>query len=113
MPLRLFSYNGTSYRAQLLASKKKGKDNAPVLRYPVVTLVLYLAMSNGGAHRAPFMNDYRMNLYEIAYLSDEQVEMFTSDFKIVVDYLAQTCKHRDYIASPETIRHVHELLQLM
>lgn len=59
------------------------------------------------------MNDYRMNLYEIAYLSDEQVQMFTSDFKIVADYFVQMRKNKDYMASEVTIKHVHELLQLM
>ena len=59
------------------------------------------------------MNDYRMNLYEIAYLSDEQVQMFTSDFKIVADYFVQMRKNKDYTASEVTIKHVHELLQLM
>jgi len=59
------------------------------------------------------VNDYRMNLYEIAYLSDEQVQMFTSDFKIVADYFVQMRKNRNYVASEVTIKHVHELLQLM
>lgn len=61
----------------------------------------------------PYVNDYRMNLYEIAYLSDEQVQMFTSDFKIVADYFVQMRKNKNYIASEVTIKHVHELLQLM
>lgn len=54
-----------------------------------------------------------MNLYEIAYLSDEQVQMFTSDFRIVADYFVQMRKNRNYIAPETTINHVHELLQLM
>ena len=60
----------------------------------------------------PYVNDYRMNLYEIAYLSDEQ-QMFTSDLKIVADYFVQMRKNRSYVASEVTIKHVHELLQLM
>ena len=61
----------------------------------------------------PYVNDYRMNLYEIAYLSDEQVQKFTSDFKIVADYFVQMRKNKDYTAPEATIKHVHELLQLM
>ena len=61
----------------------------------------------------PYVNDYRMNLYEVAYLSDEQVEMFTSDFKVVADYFVQMRKNKNYVASEVTIKHVHELLQLM
>lgn len=54
-----------------------------------------------------------MNLYEIAYLSDEQVQMFTSDFKIVADYFVQMRKNKDYVASKIAIKHAHELLQMM
>ena len=54
-----------------------------------------------------------VTLYETAYLSDEQVQMFTSNFKIVADYFAQMRKNKNYIASEVTIKHVHELLQLM
>lgn len=59
------------------------------------------------------MNDYKMNLFQIAYLSDDQVQMFQSDFKIVADYFVQMRKNHDYIAPDTTIKHVHELLQLM
>ena len=54
-----------------------------------------------------------MNLFEIAYLNDEQVQMFQSDFRIVADYFVQMRKNRNYVAPETTIKHVHELLQLM
>ena len=53
----------------------------------------------------PHVNDYRMNMYEIAYLSDEQVQMFTSDFKIVADYFVQMQKNRNYVAPETTINY--------
>lgn len=123
MPLRLFSYDGAAYRGQLLPDKTAEK---PAPRYPVVTLVLYFGYRRRWKtpktlydclhipeKLKPYVNDYRMNLYEIAYLTDEQVQMFTSDFRIVADYFVQMRKNRDYIAPETTIRHVHELLQLM
>ena len=127
MPLRLFSYDGAAYRGQLLADKEnKEKAGKTVPRYPVVTLVLYFGhRKHWKAPRTlyecltipeeikPYVNDYRMNLYEIAYLSDEQVQKFTSDFKIVADYFVQMRKNKDYTAPEATIKHVHELLQLM
>ena len=61
----------------------------------------------------PYVNDYRMNLFEIAYLSDKQVQMFQSDFRIVADYFVQMRKNQNYVAPATTIQHVHELLQLM
>jgi len=127
MPLRLFSYDGAAYRGQLLADKEnKEKAGKTAPRYPVVTLVLYFGhRKHWKAPRTlyecltipeeikPYVNDYRMNLYEIAYLSDEQVQKFTSDFKIVADYFVQMRKNKDYTAPEATIKHVHELLQLM
>lgn len=127
MPLRLFSYDGASYRAQLLTDQEmKEKTGKTAQRYPVVTLVLYFGYDRHWKtprtlyecldipeELKPFVNDYHMNLYEIAYLTDEQVQMFASDFKIVADYFVQMRKSKNYIASETTIKHVHELLQLM
>ena len=61
----------------------------------------------------PYVNDDRINLFEIAYLSDEQVNMFQSDFRYVADYFVQSRKNKDYTPTPGTIRHVHETLQLL
>lgn len=127
MPLRVFSYDGAAYRAQLLADKhsEKKKENKTI-RYPVVTLVLYFGYKNHWdkpltllecldvpEELRPFVNDYRMNLFEIAYLTDEQVNSFQSDFRFVADYFVQMQRNRNYVASSAAIRHVHEFLQLM
>ena len=61
----------------------------------------------------PYVNDYHMNLFEIAWLSDDQVSMFTSDFWIVADYFVQMRKNKDYVPSKHTIEHVDAVLKLM
>lgn len=61
----------------------------------------------------PYVSDYRINVFEIAYLEEEQVKRFKSDFRFVADYFVQIRKNRDYKPSKETIRHVDELLKLM
>ena len=61
----------------------------------------------------PFINDYKINLFEIAWLSDEQVAMFQSDFRLVADYFVQMRKNKEYTPPTENIKHVHEFLQLM
>lgn len=125
MPLRLIGYDGAAYRSQLL---KKDQDESITddPRFPVITLVLYFGYEqrwktprtlydclNIPEELLPYVNDYKMNLFEIAYLNDEQVQMFQSDFRIVADYFVQMRKNRDYKAPATTITHVHELLQLM
>ena len=117
MPLRVIGYDGAEYRAQL----NRGKE-----RYPVVTLVLYFGTEKHwdkalSLHDAldipaefrPYVQDYRINLFEIAYLEPENVKKFRSDFKIVADYFVQTRKSGDYHPEPEKIRHVQAVLQLL
>lgn len=117
IPLRLISYDGAAYRAQLLDEKKE--------RYPVVTLVLYFGNQRWTQPLSlkecldipkelePYVNDYKANIYEIARLTEKQVNMFQSDFRIVADYFTQMRKNKDYIPSDQTIRHVNEVLKLM
>ena len=83
MPLRVMGYDGAEYRAQLLS------DNDTENRYPVVTLVLYFGHDkpwngplslkerlNIPREFEPYINDYKINLFQIAYLTHEQVELF-------------------------------------
>lgn len=119
MPLRVFNYDASCYRAQF----SPANDNP---RFPVVTLVLYFGYKhhwskaktlyervNVPKELTPFVNDYRINLFEIAYLTDEQAAMFKSDFKFVADYYVQMRKTGKYIPRSEKIEHVSELLGMM
>ena len=94
--------------------------------YPVVTLVLYFGDKkpwsgplslkerlNIPAEFEPYVNDYKINLFQIAYLTHEQVELFQSDFKVVADYFVQKREKDDYIPSSQELTHVQETLQLL
>lgn len=120
MPLRVIGYDGAEYRAQLL-SNRTAKN-----RYPVVTLVLYFGYKERWKKPFtlkerlkippefdPYINDYKINLFEIAYLTSEQIELFQSDFRIVADYFFQKRKNGNYIPSTREIHHVQETLQLL
>ena len=120
MPLRVYSYDGAEYRTQLL---KENRDNP---RYPVVTLVLYFGYKKRWDKATtlyesvnvpdlfkPYVSDVKINLFEIAYLTREQVNLFKSDFRIVADYFVQKQENGDYIPSPEKLHHVQETLQLL
>lgn len=120
MPLRVMGYDGAEYRAQLLS------DNDTENRYPVVTLVLYFGHDkpwngplslkerlNIPREFEPYINDYKINLFQIAYLTHEQVELFQSDFKVVADYFVQKRENGDYIPSSQELKHVQETLQLL
>ena len=61
----------------------------------------------------PYVNDYKINLFEICKLTDSQVLNFKSDFKIVADYFAKRKKVPDYHGTSDTIKHVDEFFKLM
>lgn len=62
----------------------------------------------------PYVNDYKINLVEIAWQSSEQVALYRSDFKIVADYFVQKRKkHGRYTPSKDEIRHVGSVLKMM
>ena len=61
----------------------------------------------------PYVNDYRINLFELAYLSEEKRKLFKSDFRVVVDYLYQVRKNNKYEPEMYKIEHIDEVLNLM
>ena len=120
MTLRVIGYDGASYRAQL-SEQKKGQN-----RYPVVTIVLYFGYDKKWDKPLqllekltipekldPYVSDYKVNLFEVAWLSEEQVEMFQSDFKVVADYFVQKRKNNGYTPTKTEIKHVEAVLQLL
>ncbi len=90
MPIRVMGYDYSSYRSQIDA----GKD-----RYPVITVVLnfsdkrwnkpvnlknLLAIPEGMEN---FVQDYKINVFDIAFLPDETINKFKSTFKHVAHFL--------------------------
>ncbi len=117
MPLRVIGYDGAEYRGQY----GPGKD-----KYPVVTFVLYFGLDKEWekelslkqcfdipSELEAYVNDYKVNVFSIAFLPKEKVNQFKSDFKIVADYFVQKHTTHDYVPNPQTIIHVQETLQLL
>ena len=119
MSIRVYGYEGASYRGQY----KKRKV------VPVVTIVL-----NFGSRRwkrnvrlsdivdisdltdelLEYCNDVKINVFDIAWLSDEQLNQFTSDFGIIANFFVNKRKNRNYIPTDKRqIKHVDEVLKLL
>ena len=132
MPLRVIGYDGAAYRNQIKAKyskNKKGKRRRKkkTRYYPVVSLVLNFdykkrwtmpvnlldCLEEVPEELRPYVSDYRINVFDVAFLTREQVELFQSDFKVVADYFVQMRENNDYIPSKETIEHVREVFDLM
>ena len=116
MPLRVFGYEGASYRGQL-------EEKSAV---PVITLVLYFGNEHWRAEKhlkdlldipegmEEYVNDLKINVFEIAWLTDEQISMFKSDFRIVEDFFVRKRKNKDYVPDNKTeIRHVDAVLKML
>ena len=116
MPLRVFGYEGASYRSQL---DQKALE-------PVVTLVLYFgeqhwkkskrlkSLLNIPAGLDKYINDINVNVFEISWLTQEQIGKFTSDFKVVANFFVKRRMNRDYVPDdPTEIVHVDEVLKLL
>lgn len=121
MPFRVIGYDGAVYREEMNADEA-GK---PKIRYPVVTIVLYFGYKRRWnkplslkeslsipTEMEPYVNDYRVNLFEIAWLPDETIAKFQSDFRLVADYFSQKRKNKEYNPPKQEIAHVKETLEL-
>ena len=129
MPLRVIGYEGAAYRDQIsYETVPDGKRKKLPGRYPVVTLVLYFGYKkhwdkdrslyealgkNLDSGLEPFVNDYKINLFEVAWLTDGQAAGFKSDFRIVADYFVQMRKTGTYQGTVSDVRHMREVLQLL
>ena len=118
MPLRVFSYEGASYKSQLL----DGEENH---FYPVITLVLYFGKQRWEKARSlyeklevpeelrPYVNDFSINVFEISYLSEEQLAMFRSDFGVVAEYFVRSRTDPEYKPKKKVIKYVDAFLKMM
>lgn len=123
MPIRIIGYDGTVYRDALNKASSKDKAITKADLFPVVTLVLYFGYKSHWnkplslkdcfdipERLKPYVSDYRINLFEIAWLSDETIAKFQSDFKFVAEYFSQMRKMRRWQPMPKPVAHVKELI---
>ena len=120
MPMRVIGYDGAEYKKQVLEENRYKK------KYPVITLVLYMGYDRNWKYSnslldllevddnlKPYVNDYKINVFEIAFLDREKIELFKSDFRMFADYLYQMRTTNSYKGDESNIKHVDEILMLM
>ena len=61
----------------------------------------------------PYVSDYKINVFEIAFLDREKIDLFKSDFRMLADYLYQMRTTNSYKGDESNIKHVDEILMLM
>ena len=145
MPLRLYSYNGASYKSQIIPDKPRGRNanevksvddanvssqpsNAKQAFYPVLTFVLYFGMKPWNTAKSlyeavniserfkRFIPDIPINLVEVAWLPDEVIEKFQSDFRLVAWFFKQLRIYGEpylKMQDPKLLRRIDHVLELM
>ena len=142
MPERVMGYEYSSYEEQvkkIMDMNHMDKKDAGSRRIfknqklsPVLTGVLYYGRRKWksplclhdmlqfpeGMEEAlkPYVADYPINLVQVAYLTEEERERLTSDFRIVAEYLAcrdDKEKWKEFLENTKEIRHVEELLDVI
>ena len=93
MPFRIIGYEGAKYNSQLIS----GSDE----RYAVATLVLNFntkkrwstpkSIKESLKNKYPieldeYINDYKVNVIDVAFMDKEDIEKLNSDFKAVAKY---------------------------
>ena len=113
-------HHRATYRFQL-------ESKAPY--YPVYSLVLYFGINRWGEnqrlsdvvefsdeyhdHLTDKFSDYKINVLEVAFLSDEEIRKFKSDFRLIAKFFSKSRNNPEYTPSQDTIRHVDEVLTLL
>ena len=119
MPFRMIGYDGASYRGQLLDKRKS--------IVPVASFVLYFGTEERWCKKRTikeiidipkdldeYVNDYKVHVIEVAWLTDEQLKQFKSDFGIVANFFVQKRKNKDYEPDDKReIQHVDAVLKLI
>lgn len=114
MPLRKAGYNGAIYRGQYQGTEL----------YPVIDMILYwekghwnyprrlkaLVHNSLSEEELQYVDDVQLHVFEMAHLPPEVRELFKSDMRIVVDYLAE---EENYVPTGQKIVHTEALLRLL
>ena len=119
MPLRVIGYDGAAYRAQLLEKPRNAC-------YPIITLVLYFGtIGRWKQNRTlkevisvpsmldPFVSDYKINVFELAWLTDKQINCFKSDFRSVVQFIKCQRTKKEFTGDKKKLKHGMEILDLL
>lgn len=116
MPVRVMGYDYANLRKQM--------DESGNTVYPAITIVLNFSEKRWSKPRSlkemygeipsvlePFVQDYRIFVFDVAFLPEETREKFTSDFKVVADLFA-TAESKGKRSSLKHFDSVVELLEV-
>ena len=128
MVFRVISYDGTSYRTQLVEKERRKRKketeniNGKVDIFPVITFVIYYGEEewrhettlhkrlNLDSELKHYVSDYSINLIDLKKLSEDDINKFKKDFKLIADYMVKGSKHK---ADCIDLNHPEEVSELI
>lgn len=125
MPVRIFNYDASGFMQQIRQyGDKLTKVNKIVkLIYPVITLVLNFSDYEWKTNTSLYdimevprnleklVQNYHIYVFDIAYLEDEIIDKFTSDFKVVARFFKDKRLGRS-MDDTVSITHIEEVAEL-
>ena len=117
MPVRVMGYDYANYRSQV--------DKHVYPLRPVITIVLNFSNTpwkDGNSLHSitdilekfkPFVQNYEVKVFDIAFLKDEIIESFTSDFKLVAKFFKNKRLGNKNLFTDEKICHVQEFMDFL
>lgn len=117
IPVRTMGYDYTKYRYQV------DKNAFPLL--PVITIVLNFSDKQWGNYTAlsditdiplefvPYVQDYKVKVFDIAFLDDDTINSFKSDFRLIAKFFKNRRLGKNPLNDSEEIKHVTELLDFL
>lgn len=125
MPVRIMNYDASAYKSQVFGLKSSSKQTNQKRKriYPVITIVLNFSEKEWKISRslhdmmalpsdlAKYVQDYKINVFDVAFLEDDVIEKFTSDFKAVARFFKDKCLRLEANDTIE-IKHPAEIADL-
>lgn len=116
MPVRLMGYDFGSYNDQITANKHI---------HPVITIVLNFSDHRWGKAKSlhdimdipnelkKYVSNYEIKVFDIAYLENDVINSFTSDFRAVARFFKNKRLGKDAFADDKVLNHVTEVLEML
>ena len=132
MVFRILSYDGASYRTQLAekaSRKRRNFESAKNIEieeksdiFPVITFVIYYGEEEW-KHKitlcerlklegtiTKYVSDYKVNLIDLKKMTEDDINKFKKDFRLLADYLVNGSNHT---SESTELNHPEEICELI